>query len=127
MRDLVSNIGAVLALAPAVQAAALTGPAIDLQKAERVAFLLTTGAVVGAGDFGATIQESADGTTGWTDVAAGQRQSNAPATLAANASYKLGYLGFKRYVRLSLTKVGGTSLAAGAVAVLGGTVTRPVA
>jgi hypothetical protein len=31
MRDLYSNIGAVLALAPAVHSTAATGPAIDLQ------------------------------------------------------------------------------------------------
>jgi hypothetical protein len=127
MRDLFSNIGAVLALAPAVQAAAVTGPAIDLQKAERATIIVTTGAIVGSGDFGVTLQESADGATNWTDVAAAHRQTNAPATLLASASYKLGYLGNKRFVRLSLTKAGGTSIAAGAVAVLGSTASRPVA
>ena len=51
--------------------------------------------------------------------------SNAPATLAAASTYKLGYRGFKRYVRLALTKAGGTSIAAGAVAVLGHAQNRP--
>jgi hypothetical protein len=127
MRDLFSNIGVVLALAPAVQAAAVTGPAIDRQKAQRVTIIVTTGAIVGSGDFGVTLQESADGSTGWTDVAAADRQTNAPATLLASSSYKLGYLGNKPFVRLSLTKAGGTSIAAGAVAVLGSTASRPVA
>ena len=53
-------------------------------------------------------------------------QTNAPATLAAASTYRLGYLGYKRYVRLSLTKAGGTSIAAGAVAIRD-PLTRPVA
>ncbi|WP_253944205.1 hypothetical protein [Pseudogemmobacter hezensis] len=126
MRDLFSDIGTVLALAPAVQTAAVTGPAIDLKGVGRVAFALTTGAVAGSGDFGVTLQESDDGATGWADVAADQVQSNAPETLAASATVKLGYLGWKRFVRLSLTKEGGTSIAAGAVAILGSTADRPV-
>ena len=31
-------------------------------------------------------------------------QTSAPATLAADSVYRLGYIGHKRYVRLSLTK-----------------------
>lgn len=127
MRDLFNNIGAALALAPAVQASAVTGPAIDLLGVGRIAFAVTTGAIVGAGDFGVTLQDSEDGSTGWANVAAAEMQTNAPATLAASAAYRLGYLGDKRFVRLSLTKTGGTSIAAGAVAVLGNTLDRPVA
>ncbi|MBL4928783.1 hypothetical protein [Fuscibacter oryzae] len=127
MRDNYSNLAARLALAPAVQAAAIQGPAIDLLNVNRAAFVINTGAIVGAGDFGATLQESTDGSTGWADVAAASLKTNAPATLAANASYKIGYFGYKRYVRLSLTKAGGTSLAAGASVVLEGTASKPVA
>lgn len=126
MRDLYSDLGAQLALAAAVQSAAATGPAIDLQGKTGVTFMVATGAVAGSGDFGLTIQESDDGSTGWADAPAGHIQSNAPATLAASSGYKLGYLGFKRHVRLSLTKAGGTSIAAGAVAVFGSE-NRPVA
>ena len=126
MRDLFSDIGTVLALAPAVQAAAVTGPAIDLSAVGRVAFALTTGAIAGSGDFGVTLQESDDGSTGWANVAADQVQTNAPATLEDGEAYKLGYLGWKRFVRLSLTKTGGTSIVAGAVAILGSTAERPV-
>lgn len=125
MRDLYSDIGAVLALAPAVQAAAIAGPAVELRGNLAVAFALTTGAIAGSGDFGATLQESDDGTT-WANVDAAQVQSNAPATLAASSAYRMGYLGWKRFVRLSLTKASGTSIAAGAVAILSPE-TRPVA
>lgn len=117
MRDLYSNLSAALALAPAVQTAAATGPAIDLKGATGVAFMVNTGAIVGAGDFGVTLQESEDGSTGWANVAADEMQTDAPATLAASSAYRLGYIGFKRYVRLSLTTAGGTSIVAGAVAV----------
>ena len=127
MRDLYSNIAATPALAPAVQAAAATGATIDLQAVRSVAFVVSTGAIVGSGDFGVTIQESDTTTSGdFADAAAAVIDTDAPATLEASTSYRLGYRGFKRYVRLSLTKAGGTSIAAGAVAVTE-PLTRPVA
>ena len=118
MRDLYSHITALPALAPAVQTAASQGASIDTLGAGRMAFVVNTGAVAGDGDFGVKLQESDTGTNGWTDVAADQVDSTAPATLAANSSYRLGYRGWKRYVRLVTTKAGGTSIAAGAVAVI---------
>ena len=128
MRDLTSNIGAVPALTPAVKTAAGVGPAIDLQGFESVAFIVNTGAIAASGDFGVKLQESDTTTSGdFTDVAADQVDSTVPATLAASSAYKLGYRGFKRYTRLSLTYVGGTSIALGAVAVLGNAHSRPVA
>lgn len=128
MRDLYSNIGAVLALSPAVKTAAGVGPAIDTHGFNRVGFVVNTGAIAGSGDFGVKVQESDTTTSGdFTDAPAGVVQSNAPATLAADSAYKLGYHGFKRYVRLALTTAGGTSIAAGAVAVLSDAAQRPVA
>jgi hypothetical protein len=118
MRDLYSNITAIPALAPAVQSAAGNGASIDTLGAGKLAFVVNTGAVAGAGDFGLKLQESDNGSTGWTDVAADQVDSTAPATLAADSAYRLGYRGWKRHVRLALTKAGGTSIAAGAVAVI---------
>lgn len=118
MRDLYSNIAALPALAPAVQAAAGNGLAIDTLGAGKLAFVVTTGAVDGSGNFGVKLQESDTGTSGWTDVVAAQVDSTAPATLAANSAYRLGYRGWKRFVRLALTKASGTSIAAGAVAVI---------
>lgn len=118
MRDLYSNLAASLALAPAVQSAAATGVPIDLKGAKGVGFVVNTGAIVGDGDFGVTIQESDTTTSGdFEDADAAHIQSDAPETLEAASTYRLGYYGFKRYVRLSLTKAGGTSIAAGAAAV----------
>lgn len=125
-RDLYSNIGAVQAIAPAVQAAAADGAAIDMKGFSSLAFVLSTGAIVGSGDFGAKLQESDQSGSGFADVPADFVQTNAPATLAASSAYRVGYLGNKRYVRLVLTKAGGTSIAAGAVAILGDPDSRPV-
>lgn len=118
MRDLYSNILVSQAIAPAVLAASANGVTIDLQGNQRVAFALTTGAIDSAGAFGAKLQESDTGTSGWADAPAAHVQSDAPATLAADSAYRLGYVGWKRYVRLVLTKASGTSIAAGAVAIL---------
>lgn len=127
MRDLYSNIGAVLALAPAVQSASIDGIAVDLKGYNAAAFVVNTGAIASAGDFSAKLQESDASGSGYADVVAGFVDSNAPATLAASSSYKLGYRGNKRYVRVVLTKAGGTSIAAGATAVLGEPAKAPVA
>jgi hypothetical protein len=117
MRDLYNTICADLALAPAVQTADAQGPAIHVKGIKALAFVVNTGAIAGAGVFGVTIQESQDGSTGWTNADAAVIDTDAPAALAASSTYRLGYLGFAPYVRLSLDHVSGTSIAAGAVAV----------
>lgn len=128
MRDLYSNIRAVAAIAPAVQSASVNGAAIDLKDVGRVAIVLNTGAIVSAGDFSAKLQESDTTTSGdFADVAADFVDSDAPATLEANSAYRLGYRGYKRYLRLVLTKAGGTSIAAGAVAIGTNLAERPEA
>ena len=73
------------------------------------------------------LQESDASDSGFADVPADQFTSNAPATLAAASAYKLGYIGWKRYVRLAVSKAGGTSIALGAVAIKGDAADRPVA
>lgn len=126
MRDLSNNIGVELALAPAVHAAAAVGPAINLLGFESVAFAVTTGAIAGDGDFGVKVQESDDGTN-FEDAPTEHVDSTASDTLEANSTYKLGYRGWKQHVRLALTKEGGTSIAASAVAIKGNAHHRPVA
>tara|TARA_R100000365_G_C2748298_1_gene79448 strand:+ start:8958 stop:9344 length:387 start_codon:yes stop_codon:yes gene_type:complete len=128
MRDLFSNIGTAQAIVPAVKSAAADGTVIDTLGFNSVAFVVNTGAVAGDGDYGLTVQESDTPTGGdFTDADASVVDTNAPATLEASSTYKVGYRGFKRYVRLQLTKAGGTSIAAGAVAVLGNPADAPVA
>lgn len=118
MRDLYSNIAAFQALAPAVLTAALQGPSVDLLGAGRVVFVVNTGDVAGSGAFGVTLQDSDTGTSGWANVAADEMDTNAPATLVASSVYRLGYRGNKRFARLSVTRASGTSIAAGATAII---------
>lgn len=128
MRDIASNIGAVLALSPAVQAATIKGNAIDLLGFNSAAIVVNTGAIVSAGDYTAKVQESDTTTDGdFTDVVAGDLVGTLPASLTADGSFKQSYIGHKRYVRVVVTKNSGTSIAAGAVAVLGHARSRPVA
>ena len=118
MRDFYSNIATVQAVTPAVQSASVNGAAVDLKDTTRAVIVLNTGAVAGSGDFSAKVQESDDGSTGWADADADHVTSDAPATLEATSAYRLGYHGHARFIRLVLPKAGGTSIAAGAVAVL---------
>ncbi|CZT34621.1 hypothetical protein [Rhizobium sp. 9140] len=126
MRDIVHNLGAVLAIAPADIAANINGASIDLLGFDSVAFVATTGAITGAGAFALKLQES-DDNTAWNDVAANQYQAPLAGNLAANGTAKVGYRGFKRYVRPVLTKASGTSIFASVIAIKAHAVDRPVA
>ena len=126
MKDAVSNVKAVPAIVPAVKSAAGDGSTIDVQGFGSLLFVVNTGAIAGDGDFGVKVQESANGSD-WADAAAVDVQGTIPATLAATSAYRVGYTGSKRYARLALTKEGGTSIALGAVAILGHPAVAPVA
>ncbi len=129
MKDTYHDNKAVQAIAPAVVAANTNGTTVDLKGFDSALFVVNTGAIDAAGDFGVKLQESDTGTSGWTDVAAEDLLGGAPATLAANAAYRIGYIGSKRkrYVRAVVTKAGGTSIALGVVAILGHPAIAPVA
>jgi len=115
-KDMFSNFAAVQAIAPAVQSAAVNGGAIDLQGFDAALVVINTGAIAGAGDFKVKIQHSDTATAAdFVDVPADDVQGSAPATLAADSAVRLGYIGNKRFIRVALTKAGGTSIAASAV------------
>ncbi|HEX2524824.1 MAG TPA: hypothetical protein VHL31_00775 [Geminicoccus sp.] len=128
MRDLVHNLGVVPVVAPAVLSATTTSDPVDLIDFGSAALVINTGAIAGAGDFTAKLQHS-DTTTGgdFTDVAADDLIGSLPASLAASSAVKVGYKGYKRYLRTVLTKNSGTSIAASAVLVKGYARNRPVA
>ncbi|OYX01251.1 MAG: hypothetical protein B7Z14_06685 [Bosea sp. 32-68-6] len=126
-RDLYSNIGLATAILPAVKSAAGDGITVDTKGYASLTFVITTGAIASAGDFGVAVQDSDASGSGFTAAGADFVDSNAPATLAADSVYKVSYRGNKRYARLQLTKAGGTSIALGAVAVLGHPEVSPVA
>lgn len=127
MRDIASNIGVRNALSPAVQAATIKGNTIDRKGFESVAFVINSGAIAGAGLYAPSIQHSDTTTDGdFTNVDAKFVIGTLPVALEADKAVKVGYVGHKRYTRIVLTKTSGTSVAAGAVAILGDGNARPV-
>lgn len=128
MRDIVHNIKAVNAVTPAVRSASVDGDAVDLKGFDSVALVVTTGAVTGSGNMTVKLQESDESGSGFTDVDADHLQGVGLADpLVASSTTKIGYRGFKRYVRPALTLNSGTSVTVGAIFILGHAVDRPVA
>jgi hypothetical protein len=126
MRDLITKIGAATSIAPAVLAASTNGASVDLLGCNSLAVVITSGAIVGAAVMVPKLQES-DDNAAFTDVAAGDLLGSFPAALAAASTIKVGYKGFKRYVRPVLTLSSGTSIAASVLAIKGDVAKRPVA
>ena len=118
-KGLYHNLKAVPAIASGSKSDAADGTEIDRKGSQGILFVLNTGTITSAGDFGVKVQESDETGTGYEDAAADDVISGAPATLAANSAYQVEYIGKKRFVRLALTKAGGTSIQLGAVAILG--------
>ena len=128
MRDLASNISTALALSPAVLSATATGGAVDLQGFRSAALVVTTGAIVSAGDFTAKLQHSHTSTAGdFVDVSAADLVGAFPASLAADSVVEVGYIGSRRFVRTVITRNGGTSIAASATVIRGNPAIRPAA
>lgn len=121
MSDLKNNITAVLALSPAVHSATKADASIiDLQGAGSATVIVNTGAIAGAGDYTVSLRHGdASDLTGDAAASGDDLLGAFPATLAADSTYAVGYRGGKRYVRVVITKNGGTSIAAGAVIVKG--------
>lgn len=128
MRDIVHNIKAVQAAASATRSASFTGDPVDLKGFDSVAFVVNTGAIAGSGNMTVKLQESDTTTSGdFTDVDADHLQGAIADPLVANTATKLGYRGFKRYLRAVLTLNSGTSVSTGALFILGNASDRPVA
>jgi len=127
-KDSYSNVSVAASLAPAVQAATLKGSTVDTSGFATALLIVNTGAVAGDGDYSIAIQESDTTTDGdFADVADADLLGTLPATLEASKVYRQGYIGKKRYLRAVITKTDGTSIAAGAVFVLGTPALAPVA
>lgn len=121
MHDTFHSTVVAPSLAPAVFAATTKGGNVDLSNVNSALLVVNTGAIAGDGDYVVSVQESDTTTDGdFTDVVASDLVGALPASLAATSVYKAGYIGSKRYVRAVITKTSGTSIAAGAVFVLGG-------
>lgn len=95
--------------------AVVNGPTIDLGvfgNDFRGALFIVTSATITDGSHAITLQESADGSTGWTNVPASRRQGSLPTIVAANddALFEFGYIAAtQQYVRLVATTTGATT------------------
>lgn len=118
-KGLYHAVSAVPAINSASQSAAANGLEIDRKGFQALLFVVNTGAISGDGDFGVKVQESDTAGSGYVDAAADDVISGAPAKLEAASAYQVEYIGKKRYVRLALTKAGGTSIQLGAIALRG--------
>jgi hypothetical protein len=134
-REMESNIKAQVALAPqAITSDATTnGEWIDTAGYDSLTFLLATGALTD-GDYTPVIEEAdaADYSDAAAVADAGLTKTEASAAFTADgddkATSKIGYIGSKRYVRLSVVSTGTTSGALiGALAVLGHPSHAPIA
>lgn len=120
MRDLDNNISPVVALPPAARTANINGNGVDLRGFGMAAILFTFGAW-SDGTHAGKLQESDDGATNWTDVAAGDMTGSLAAVSSAsgqNAVQSIGYIGNKRFIRPVLTISGATTGAVSDVIVL---------
>jgi len=143
MRDLLNNIQVKRAISPVTQTnsdTALVSQIIDRQGYDTLTFLIATGTLSDAdATFAVTMDESDDsGLSGSNSVATADLISQTSGTAALTAAgftfagddnvRSIGYIGGKRYVRLTITPTGNNSGSAPlcAIAVLGNPSLRPV-
>jgi hypothetical protein len=122
MRDLSHNISPALSLPPAARNASANGTAVDLLGFGTAAVLVAFGAWTD-GTHTPKLQESDNGTSGWTDVAAIDMAGSFSAVSSAagqNAVQRASYIGNKRFIRPVLTLAGATTGALTSVQVVRG-------
>ncbi len=128
MRDLIHSIKATKVLAPIVVSdnTAAVGAIIDRLGYDSVSYVIQTGVLADADATFATLLEEGDASdmTGATTVASGDligTLSGASFTYADDGAVKtLGYIGAKRYTRLTITPTGNSGSAPlSVVAILG--------
>lgn len=136
MRDMFNQVTPKRCISPQSVAdnTALVGEIIDRKGFESLTYLIATGSVGDAGaEFTALLEESDDsGMSGATAVAnADLLGTEALASFIQtddNKCFKLGYLGTKRYTRLTITPTNNATAALiGAIALLGDPASAPTA
>lgn len=111
MKDLVSNVTVVQSIAPASNGAgAINGTAVPVTGANSVAVVFAFGALGGSGTATVKVQESADGSTNFTDIGSDRLIG----TLGAAEANKIQTVGIsdvtgltKAYIRPVITVAGG--------------------
>ncbi|MFG1188604.1 hypothetical protein [Xanthobacter flavus] len=135
MRDLASNIAIRAVIAPAVVSdnTAAVGTVIDRRGFDSLTYVIATGTLADAdATFTALLEESDASGSGFTAVADADMigtEALASFTYADDSAVrKLGYIGHKRYTRLTITPASNSGSAPmSAVALLGHASARPTA
>ncbi len=136
MRDIMNNIAVRRAIDPAVVTdnTAQVSQIIDIQGFDSLAFLLTLGTLSDADATATVLMEAGDQANLSDAVAVPDEELNGTEALAGftfaddNKTRKIGYVGGKRYVRLTVTPANNTgNIPIAAVAVLSHAAARPLA
>lgn len=112
-RDLVNRISPASTMVPQTVTGAVNGTGVDLQGFDSAVFSVNIGALTGSATpvINVRAEESDDNST-FTAVAAADLDGGLLAAVATGADatvQKRGYLGSKRYVRVAVPSVSGTS------------------
>lgn len=125
--DRVERVSSAQTLAPSTYAAGQTGGQVDLANFASAYIVINAGAWTdGTHDF--TVEEAADDGTGspgtWAAVASGDLVGSTPTIDGSsgntNQTHEVGYVGSKRFVRITTTTSGTTTGAAYGVLVVRG-------
>lgn len=136
MRDLHNNIAVRKVISPISQAGntAMVGSIIDRQGFGAVEFAITLGTITTAGTTYTALLEEGDASNLSGSNAVADADLLGTEALASfvdseiNTTKKLGYIGTKRYVRLTMTPAGNTGASTmAAIAILGNPTQSPVA
>lgn len=112
-RDQFNNLKGKLGVEPqALGVATAVGEAIDIQGFEAMTFFASMGAA-GVGDL--TIEESDDGTTGWTTAGVDDVLGTNVKPLIQSDVVSLGYVGNKQFARASITLTTGGDISCPAI------------
>lgn len=108
LQDLKTGITVKPSLVPLLRsAAAYEGTAVNLRNYHSATVVLSTGAVASGGTLTVKMQESADGTNNWTDIAAARLNGTIAVMDAADSIQVIGLTDIggitKKYVRVHAT------------------------
>jgi len=110
MRDLYNRLSEAPSINPGAKTSSTTGASVDLQGYEGAVVIIAAGAWTD-GSHAFSLEESADNAT-FSTVASGDLQGTLPTIAASgdgNKTYRVGYRGSKRYLRVKSTVTGATS------------------
>lgn len=136
MRDLHNNIAVRKVISPISQAGntAMVGTIIDRQGFDRLEFAITLGTITTAGTTYTALLDEGDASNLAGSNAVADADLLGTEALASfvdsevNTTKKIGYIGTKRYVRLTMTPAGNTGASTmAAIAILGNPTQSPVA